>query len=134
MAAKAKTPQAALRAHALSFPGAHEAFPWGESVVKVRGKVFVFLGREGDLGMSVKLPQSSVAALALPFTEPTAYGLGKSGWISASFPKGGGAPVGLLKEWVEESYRAVAPRKLVAELDERLPSAAKPPPTKRRKR
>ena len=35
----AKKPQALLRAHARSFPGAQEAFPWGESVVKVRGKV-----------------------------------------------------------------------------------------------
>ena len=34
----------ALRAHALAYPGAREAFPWGERVVKVGGKVFVFLG------------------------------------------------------------------------------------------
>ena len=114
MPAKAKSPQAALRAHALAFPGAVEEFPWGESVVKVRGKVFVFLGREGDLGLSVKLPESGLAALALPFAEPTGYGLGKSGWITASFPRGNGAPVGLLLEWIEESYRAVAPKRLLA--------------------
>ena len=132
MPAKSQKPQAALRAHALSFPGAHEEFPWGESVVKVKGKVFVFLGREGDLGISIKLPESGIAALALPFVEPTAYGLGKSGWVTASFPNGAGAPVGLLRQWMEESYRAVAPKKLVAELDRRKPPAPKPPSVKRR--
>ena len=35
---------AELRACALSFPGAHEEFPWGERVAKVGKKVFVFLG------------------------------------------------------------------------------------------
>ncbi len=114
---KSLKPQAALRAHALSLPGAQEAFPWGESVVKVRGKVFVFLGREGDLGVSVKLPESGMAALALPFVEPTGYGLGKSGWITASFSRIERVPVRLLQQWIEESYRAVAPRRLVTELD-----------------
>ena len=42
-----------LRAHALSLPGTTEEFPWGERVVKVRGKVFVFLGRDEDLALSV---------------------------------------------------------------------------------
>src|SRR5262249_6857124 len=70
----------ALRAQALSYPGTQEAFPWGERVVKVRGKVFVFMGRmDGGLGLSVKLPGSASVALALPFASPTGYGLGKSG-------------------------------------------------------
>ena len=33
-----------LRIFALGLPGAYEEFPWGESVVKVNKKVFVFLG------------------------------------------------------------------------------------------
>ena len=72
--------EAALRKHALSYPEAHEDFPWGERVVKVKGKVFLFLGKhEQKLGLSVKLPGSASFALALPFVSPTAYGLGKSG-------------------------------------------------------
>jgi hypothetical protein len=60
-------PRAELRRFALGFPGAHEAFPWGESVIKVRKKV----------------------------------------------------------QWVTESYRAVAPRTLVKELDARAEPGAK---------
>jgi len=107
----------ALRAHALAYPGAHEAFPWGERVVKVRGKVFVFMGRlEGGLGLSVKLPGSASLALALPFASPTAYGLGKSGWVTARFAPRERPPLVLLKRWIDESYRAVAPKRLVATL------------------
>jgi predicted DNA-binding protein (MmcQ/YjbR family) len=112
-----------LRTLALSYPGAHEEFPWGERVVKVKGKVFVFLGREDPIGISVKLPQSRLMALALPFASPTAYGLGKSGWVTAQFKPREKPPVDVLKAWIDESYRAVAPKKLVAELDARAGGA-----------
>ena len=48
--------RADLRLHALGFPGAWEDFPWGESVIKVGKKVFVFLGRSGGaLSVSGKI-------------------------------------------------------------------------------
>lgn len=110
-----------LRKFALSFPGAAEEFPWGERVAKINGKVFVFLGCDpvpgGPIGMSVKLPESGSEALDLPFAEPTGYGLGKSGWVSAKFEPGERPPVEILKAWIRESYRAVAPKKLLAKLD-----------------
>ena len=109
--------QIALRDFALGLPGATEEFPWGERVVKVNKKVFVFLGK-GDAsegcGLSVKLPHSRDAALAQSFTEPTGYGLGKSGWVTARFERRERPPLDLLLRWVEESYRAVAPKKLAA--------------------
>ena len=106
-----------LRDAALCYPGTDEHFPWGETAIKVKGKTFLFM-RSGDheLSLSVKLPQSREDALALPFTEPTHYGLGKSGWVTSSFKKGDDVPVGVLKDWLDESYRAVAPKKLVATL------------------
>lgn len=123
MAAKKRKadPMAKVRERALTYPDAEEHFPWGESVIKVKGKVFVFLGRSGDdeVGLSVKLPHSGDAALSLPFCTPTGYGLGKSGWVSARFPGGKNVPLPLLLEWLDESYRAVAPKKQVAELDAR---------------
>ena len=120
MATKKKTsPLATVREAALAYPGATEEFPWGESVIKVKWKVFIFLGRDedGEVGVSVKLPHSGDAALGLPFCTPTGYGLGKAGWVSASFPGGKNVPVPLLLEWLDESYRAVAPKKMVALLN-----------------
>ena len=92
--------------------------PWGERVAKVNKKVFVFLGRDMDphFGFSVKLPTSKQAALALPFAEPTGYGLGKSGWVSVKLEPGAQISFGRLRDWVTESYRAVAPKTLAARL------------------
>jgi predicted DNA-binding protein (MmcQ/YjbR family) len=107
----------ALRKMALAYPEAYEEFPWGHTAVKVKGKAFLFLGhQDGTLGMSVKLPFSGGAALSLPFASPTEYGLGKSGWVSAKFSGDDEVPVDLLGSWIEESYKAIAPKKLIAEL------------------
>ena len=106
-----------LRRQALSYPGTDEHHPWGETAIKVKGKTFLFMRAENDaLSLSVKLPNSREDALALPFTEPTHYGLGKSGWVTSSFTRGDDVPVGVLKDWLDESYRAVAPKKLVNQL------------------
>lgn len=109
------------RAFALSLPGAWEDHPWGESVAKVGKKVFAFMGDPGadGFGMSVKLPDSADQALAFPWAEPTGYGLGKSGWVTITLERGSKPPAGLIEDWIEESYRAVAPKKLIAELDTR---------------
>jgi predicted DNA-binding protein (MmcQ/YjbR family) len=87
--------------------------PWGHSAFKVRGKTFLFLGADASaVSLSVKLPDSSTIALALPFTEPTHYGLGKSGWVTATFTSAADIPFDMIKDWLDESYRAVAPKKL----------------------
>ena len=107
-----------LREIALSFPEVHEDFPWGHRAMKVRKKAFAFmsLSEEEGLGISLKLPSSGVLALALPFASPTGYGLGKSGWVSCRFAPGDEVPLELLEEWLAESYRAIAPKKLSARL------------------
>jgi predicted DNA-binding protein (MmcQ/YjbR family) len=110
--------ESALRAFALTFPGAVEEHPWGETATKVNKKVFAFFGvRDGGLAMSVKLARSAEIALTLPFASPTRYGLGKSGWVTAEFTVKEKPPVDLLRAWIDESYRAVAPKKLAAALD-----------------
>ena len=65
------------------------------------------------MSLSVKLPESGEEALTLPFTKPTGYGLGKSGWITATFASKEKPPVEVLKAWILESYRAVAPKRLL---------------------
>ena len=107
--------RARLRRLALSYPEAREEFPWGECVIKVRGKIFLFLGRSGGgLSLSVKLPGSAMLALDLPFASPTGYGLGKSGWVTAEFASGDNPPLPVLEQWIDESYRAVAPKRLAS--------------------
>ncbi|MFL5801894.1 MAG: MmcQ/YjbR family DNA-binding protein [Roseiflexaceae bacterium] len=60
--------RAQLRADSLTFPAAYEEYPWGQVVIKVNKKVFLFL--DGDqsaagLHFSVKLPISGADVLSL---------------------------------------------------------------------
>ena len=116
-----------LRLHALGLPGAYEDFPWGESVAKVNKKVFAFLGRPDEgtpQTIALKLGDAHDYALSLPGASEVGYGLGRAGWVSV--PVGAGAPpIELLREWVEESYRLVAPKKLSAQLDPETPAKAR---------
>ncbi len=108
----------ALRELALAFPEAHEDHPWGHSAFKVKQKTFVFVSAdERGLGVSLKLVASHAEALALPFTEPTGYGLGKHGWVSASFGPADEVPLEQIEQWITESYRAVAPKTILKRLD-----------------
>lgn len=127
-----ETAERALRAFALGFPEVHEDFPWGHSAFKVKGKAFLFMSREdGALSLSVKLPRSATVALMMPFAEPTGYGLAKSGWVTARFAKGEEPPLGVLRSWIDESFRTIAPRKVVAALAASEPAAAAPKPARR---
>ena len=107
-----------LREGGLRYPGAHTKSPWpGHLDLAVKDKTFAYLSIEGEpFSISCKLPKSSGVALMLPFCKPTEYGLGKSGWVSANFPEGKTLPVDMLKEWIDESYRAQAPKTLVASI------------------
>lgn len=107
-----------ILAAALALPEAAEDFPWGERVLKVRGKIFLFMGQlEGGLRLSMKLPFSREFALEMPEASPTRYGLGKAGWVTFRYPGDGTPPdADHLIHWLRESYRAVAPKRLAAQL------------------
>ncbi len=114
-----------LRAFGLAYPGAHTKSPWpGHMDLAVKDKTFTYLSIEGEpFRISCKLPQSGPDALWLPFAKPTAYGLGKSGWVTAELKSGEPVPIDLFKTWIGESYRAQAPKKLLALLAGGKPSA-----------
>ncbi|MEV0195551.1 MmcQ/YjbR family DNA-binding protein [Nonomuraea sp. NPDC050691] len=113
-----------LRDFALGLPETREDHPWGESVVKVGKKVFLFLGMDEPSekwapSFTVKLlSEANGHALTVEGAAPTGYGLGKAGWVTVPFlaelPE-----TEILLDWVEESYRAIAPKRAVKALDER---------------
>ena len=119
--------EALLRDRGLAYPEATEACPWGHRALKVRGKSFAFLAAQADgtLHLSVKLPRTGFQALALPFAAPTGYGLGRAGWVTATLPRA--RPPAAVRDqclaWLDESYRAVAPKKLAAQLDAASPNS-----------
>jgi predicted DNA-binding protein (MmcQ/YjbR family) len=110
-----------LRAFGLAYPGAHGKAPWPDhDDLAVNDKTFAYLPVAGrPFSLSVKLPYTGEVALDLPYAKPTAYGLGKSGWVSFTPAEDEIPSLELLRDWIDESYRAQAPKKLVRALDSR---------------
>jgi predicted DNA-binding protein (MmcQ/YjbR family) len=105
----------ALRKAALAFPQTVEDFPWGERAFKVGGKkAFLFLSarEDGGFSCSMKLPFRAEEALTVKGAAPTAYGLGRAGWVSFLFSAKAKPPMGRLIDYLDESWRAVASKKL----------------------
>jgi predicted DNA-binding protein (MmcQ/YjbR family) len=106
-----------VRKAALGYPETREDHPWGESAFKVRGKVFCFLSQhDGNLNFTVKLPERHLFACELPGVAPTGYGLGKSGWVTLKLAPGEAADTQMLLDWLDESFRAVAPKAVIKAL------------------
>ncbi|HEY5046732.1 MAG TPA: MmcQ/YjbR family DNA-binding protein [Rhizomicrobium sp.] len=111
-----------LRTLALAYPETREDHPWGETAIKVKAKTFLFMGYgEKKLRLSLKLTDRHEFALQYPFVSPTRYGLGKSGWITASFSGTDRPPMDILAAWIDDSYRAIAPKRLAAKLGAAVP-------------
>jgi predicted DNA-binding protein (MmcQ/YjbR family) len=113
--ARPKALRKRLLEYALGLPESYVDHPWGEDVAKVGKKVFAFFGTADgtDFGIGVKLPESGPLALAQTGVTPMGYGLGKAGWVSVRFGDST-LPYEMLRDWIIESYRAVAPKKLSA--------------------
>lgn len=47
---------------------------------------------------------------------PTGYGLGKSGWVTIKLHGADEIDPELIERWIDESYRAVAPKRLAKTL------------------
>ena len=105
---------------ALTYPEAVLEHPWGHDAAKVKGKMFATFGGEanpkGEFSLTVKLPISAEMALTLPWVEQTGYGLGKAGWVTARLKSGDDFDLETMKGWIDQSYRAVAPKMLVKSL------------------
>ena len=119
--ADAKAAEAELIAYAATFPGAWEDHPWDHTVMKVGKKVFVFFGgaasAPGEMSLTVKLPVSYEMALTLPCMSPAGHGLWKAGWARLLQHDGDDIDVETIRGWIVQSYRAVASKKLVKQLD-----------------
>ena len=124
-----------VREFALGLPAAEEDFPWGETVIKVRrkpgappwrkdkqgvyGPMFLWMGQCSVAmpAICVRLTTSHEEAVAVAQATPTTIsGLGQWGWLTVHLHR---VEVTLACDWVDESYRNVAPRRFVVELDRR---------------
>ncbi len=107
-----------LLAIVLKLPGAYEDRPWGSVHCKVDGKIFVGWGRLGDGDMSIGIRVDKWLAPMLVKSDPrftvAAY-VGKHGGVDLRLgPKPDWAEV---ENLIVQSYRIIAPKRRVKELD-----------------
>ncbi|MDX6712450.1 MAG: hypothetical protein QOH96_3466 [Blastocatellia bacterium] len=84
---------------------------WPE-LFKWKGESSSTLAHQLPVAMGIWEPIGAILA----YTEPAGYGLGKSGWVAVTVPPGVNPSVELFLGWIEESYRAIAPKKLVTQI------------------
>jgi|HubBroStandDraft_2_1064218.scaffolds.fasta_scaffold708075_2 predicted DNA-binding protein (MmcQ/YjbR family) len=114
----------------LRLPGAYEDRPWGSVHCKVAGKIFVGWGRheDGEMGMGFRVDkelQSTLVASDPRFT--IAKYVGQHGGVDMRLgPKPNWDEV---EQFIVESYRIIAPKKLVKELDARAGASGAAKPT-----
>ena len=123
-----------LLAIVLRLPGAYEDRPWGSVHCKVDGKIFVGWGRMDDGDMSVGFRVDKALQGMLVANDPRfsiAKYVGKYGGVDMR--------LGRRPDWREietfivESYRIIAPKKRVKELDGGSAVKAKAPATKKKR-
>jgi predicted DNA-binding protein (MmcQ/YjbR family) len=115
-----------------TLPGAYEDRPWGSVHCKVNGKIFVGWGRddgEMSLGFKTSKPlQAMLVASDARFT--VAKYVGKHGWVDMRL--GARPNWAEVEQFIADSYRMIAPKKLVKQLDgggaaaEQTPAKKKP--------
>ena len=115
----------ALRKLALSYPEAQEGIACKGTALEcstfnARSKAFLFVGAAD---VRLKLDASLAEANKLAAKEPSRYQVGAHGWVKVTLHQDEAAPLELLKKWIDESYRLLAPKQLVALLPERGPAA-----------
>jgi predicted DNA-binding protein (MmcQ/YjbR family) len=138
MAAKAKRSAFFQRYHdlVLALPGTKLTMPWGSPHFRVGEKILTGCPENAgpDSHFSVKMDVTLQQALCAsdPRFAPAPYG-GKHGWVVVRF--------GAKPDWkeiatlVEGSYRLIAPKKLVAQLDgAKAGTRAKATPSRRARR
>lgn len=108
-----------LRKIALGYPEVEEGTSCDKSAFKARNKTFLFLGTDGtSYNVMLKLKASLPEATRLSAESPEHYVVGVHGWVTITFQLDESPPPGLLEKWIDESFRLLAPKKLVAMLDE----------------
>lgn len=116
-------PMLALRKHALSFPEVEEGSSCVKRAFKARNKAFFYLGmRDDTYNIMVKLVGSLDDAAELESADPETYRVGKHGWTTVVYSHDVFPPRGLIEGWIEESYRALVHKDLVAQLSDESPT------------
>lgn len=109
-----------LQAFASKYPEVSESPSCVNRSFKARKKGFMFLGEKPDglLRLMVKLDEGIASAQAVSEERPGEWKVAGPGWVTGNFTDDSAPPIETLQAWVDESYRLLAPKTLVKQLDD----------------
>jgi hypothetical protein len=114
----AKNSPSLLRQLATALPEVTEGITCDKAAYKAGGKSFLFVGSSGTATtIMLKLQGSLPEAKKLAAAHPSTYKIGGHNWVTITLPHDQPPPMGVLQRWIEESFRLLAPKNLVAVLD-----------------
>jgi predicted DNA-binding protein (MmcQ/YjbR family) len=107
-----------LERYALNYPETVLGTSCKKTAVKARKKSFLFiLADETQCELMFKLEASLDQARALAASNPANCVVGDTGWVTIKTQDKGLVPEETLKAWVEESFRLLAPKTLVKQME-----------------
>lgn len=124
---------AQMRKLALSLPESEEKSHFDQPDFRVRGKIFAGLtvdGKEGTLKLTPEVQAMVLDESSGAFT-PAAGAWGRSGWTRVDLAR---VDLGALEELLLDSWRLVAPKRLVAARDAAGQGEAPKPEARAKKR
>lgn len=119
---KAENSIKALREFAMRYPEADEGTSCNKAAFRARKKAYLYIGSKADAwNVMLKVKDSKADVEQLAGEKPDQYSVNAAGWVTARFGKNEAAPKRRFTKWIDESYRLIVPRKLVATLPEKGP-------------
>lgn len=122
-----------MRAICLALPGTKETLTWGQPHFRVGEKIFAGCGEEkGRVVLGFKLDMDHADAIIQDPRFWRAPYVGHKGWVSMD--------ASAVEDWNEvrplvlESYRLIAPRRTVAQMDGAAPPVPRKEPAKARRK
>jgi predicted DNA-binding protein (MmcQ/YjbR family) len=123
-----------LRKIAMRYPEVEEGTVCNKTAFKVRNKGFLFVGSDDNsYNVMLKLGDSLPQAAKLAAQTPAGYKVGSNGWVTATFEKDQTPRADLFEKWIDESFRLIAPKQVLALLPESRGSMASSLKTPKRK-
>ncbi len=111
----------ALQQVALAYPEVTETPSCVNRSFKARKKSFLFLGEKPDgmLRLMVKLEDAKTIAEAEAAAKdnPDGWSVNGPGWITGNFTNDTAPAVETMTGWIDESFRLLAPKTLLKQLD-----------------
>lgn len=112
-------PSQTIRLIALGFPETVEGSSCVNRAFAARGKNFVFLGeKENECSLRIKVESSRSEFEKHAANDPDRWQVGKAGWAMLRFAPDAPPSDLDLRRWITESFRLLAPKRLVNEFDD----------------